>query len=217
MDTKDLTDKHKSLLRLKKKRLIEGNHNLTAELTEEEGANPTATADELQANPQHNTSIGAQKPTIAPRPTIKTLRKNPTLLKCDNTIRDWLPDSDLSDENQETMTTHKPRGKRQPPLPIYVSDRIGQDDIFYPIKWPHLAVLNIDGTEKLRFKDLSIYKLAAGEMEIIMEHIYSCFAFTDKNSDKIRSEKLSTDKILSELQGRLCRLEDTIIYIHMLL
>lgn len=189
-EIKELTLQHNSMLRNKKDQLL---------------AATQALATELDLTPAQSEPTFASSPSTSAKPpsrlNIKDLRKDKDVLKAaDNSIEEWLHDSDSSEE--EASDT-KPRGKKsQISKPQSGSERTGQDDILTPIKWPHLTVLNVDGTEKLRFTDLSVYKLAAGELEIVLELFDSC--------NFLSKDVKSTD--LDELEGRLRRLKDTMYY-----
>ena len=62
------------------------------------------------------------------------------------------------------------------------SELMRLDDIIQPIKWPHLQVLNVDGSYQLKFNDLSVYKLVAGELEILQELLDNAPAHAQDNN-----------------------------------
>ena len=140
--------------------------------------------------------------------TIKDLRRNKTLTKqADHTLADWLDESSNDDEpsgNDEPRGKHVQACKSPRNLPKSGSDVVGQDDILKPIKWPHLSLLNIDGSTKLWFSDLSMQKLVAGELEIVLDQL--------KELEHSNSNPYGDVNAFPEVLGRVSRLKDTMYF-----
>lgn len=196
-EIKELTLKHNSLLRLKKQQLLAATQVLTTDL--ETGLKQQSELPDTAST----SSNSSTKQADTPRTTIKDLRKKVELVKsADESFKDWLQDSDSSDDDVDATSRQQGKKRSASKKPKSGSERIGQDDIKAPIKWPHLAILNVDGTEKLRFSDLNVHKLVAGELEIILELLET----SNSNSTDVTSNESH------ELKGRLQRLKDTMYY-----
>ena len=99
-EIRELTLNRNLLLRHKKQQLLAANETLATEL---EAVQPLVTGPEdIQSSP---TTMHADTPN-PPRTTIKDQRRNPDVVKeADDSIKDWLQDSDSSDDEANQRRT----------------------------------------------------------------------------------------------------------------
>ena len=197
------------LLKKKKQQIIESTRRLQEELEQ------LATEDVSLDDPQPEKKRHSEKTPLPQdqdtKVTMKDLRRNKDLAsKADEQLHAWFDDS--SDEESPSdsargKTTSSSLSKtyaHQPTIkPKSGSEIVGQDDIVRTIKWPHLALLNVDGTNRLKFADLTCHKLVVGELEII----------SDQFKELLQSSSATpADGSAAEVLGRLDRLKDTMYF-----
>ena len=196
-EIKQLQIKHKQLLsRSATQKLREKKRLLTQQIgLENQDCEPSHEAAQSATPPSDSLILPTATPEI-PKPDIKHLRRSKELAKqADHLLDDWLAGSSSSDEEdrkQDALPTRL-RGKNRVKSG---SEMMRLDDIVQPIKWPHLQVLNVDGSEQLKFADLSVFKLVAGELEILQEAL----------------DAQGSNEHLQELKGRILRLKDTMYF-----